>query len=109
MSRNVRIFSYTFNTFRNAIVDSHALIAGGGILAPYADFKSNDFKTNDFKNNLKPSSLFVPNQQDTLFWCFYIMKNGDTKYEMLPNKNSLIAKQIKIELISTIRNNKDII
>lgn len=35
-------FSYTFNTFRNAIVDSHALIAGGGVLAPYADFKSND-------------------------------------------------------------------
>jgi hypothetical protein len=70
--------------------------------------KTNDFKTNDFKNNLKPS-LFVPNQQDTLFWCFYIMKNGDMKYETLPNKNSLVAKQIKIDLVSTIRKNKDII
>ena len=66
-------------------------------------------KINDFKSNLKPSSLFVPNQQDTLFWCFYIMKNGDMKYETLPNKNSLVAKQIKIDLVSTIRKNKDII
>jgi hypothetical protein len=65
-------------------------------------------KINDFKSNLKPS-LFVPNQQDTLFWCFYIMKNGDMKYETLPNKNSLVAKQIKIDLVSTIRKNKDII
>jgi hypothetical protein len=73
------------------------------------DFKPNDFKPNDFKTNLKPSSLCIPNQQDALFWCFYIMKNGDVKYEMLPNKNSLIAKQIKIDLVSTIRKNKDII
>jgi len=57
----------------------------------------------------KINTLFIPNQQDTLFWCYYIMNNGHTKYEMLPNKNSLIAKQIKIELISNIRNNKDII
>ena len=57
----------------------------------------------------KNNPLFIPNQQDTLFWCFYIMNNGHTKYEMLPTKNSLIAKQIKIDLISTIRNNKDII
>lgn len=64
---------------------------------------------NNANNANKKNPLFIPNQQDALFWCFYIMKNGDTKYEMLPNKNSLIAKQIKIELISTIRNNKDII
>jgi hypothetical protein len=60
-------------------------------------------------NANKNNPLFIPNQQDTLFWCFYIMNNGHTKYEMLPTKNSLIAKQIKIDLISTIRNNKDII
>jgi hypothetical protein len=67
--------------------------------------KKNDFKKNDSK---KPS-LFIPNQQDTLFWCFYVMKNGDAKYETLHNKNSVIAKQLKIDLVSTIRKNKDIL
>ena len=57
----------------------------------------------------KKNTLFIPNQQDSLFWCFYVMKQGDLKYETLPNKNSLVAKQIKIELVSTIRKNKDLI
>jgi hypothetical protein len=49
-------------------------------------------KKSDFKNDAKNNTLFIPNQQDGLFWCFYIMKNGDIKYEILRNKNALIAK-----------------
>jgi hypothetical protein len=56
----------------------------------------------------KPS-LFIPSQEDSLFWCFYIMKNGDANYETINNKTSLVAKQQKIELVSTIRQNKDIV
>ena len=66
-------------------------------------------KKSDFKNDVKNNTLFIPNQQDGLFWCFYIMKNGDIKYETLPNKNALIAKQLKIDLVSNVRKNKDII
>jgi hypothetical protein len=54
-------------------------------------------------------ALFVPAQQDSLFWCFYILKNGDASYETLNNKNSLVAKQQKIDLVSVIRKNKDIV
>jgi hypothetical protein len=54
-------------------------------------------------------ALFIPAQQDTLFWCFYILKNGDASYETLNNKNSLVAKQQKIDLVSVIRKNKDIV
>jgi len=54
-------------------------------------------------------ALFVPAQQDSLFWCYYILKNGDASYETLNNKNSLVAKQQKIELVSVIRKNKDIV
>ena len=54
-------------------------------------------------------ALFVPVQQDSLFWCYYILKNGDASYETLNNKNSLVAKQQKIELVSVIRKNKDIV
>jgi hypothetical protein len=62
-------------------------------------------KTN---GNDKPT-LFIPREQDTLFWCYYIILNGEGSYEMLNVKNSLIAKQIKIDYISKIRENKQII
>ena len=60
-------------------------------------------------NTVIRQQLFIPNQQDSLFWCFYIIKNGDVKYETLNNKNSLIAKQMKIELVDSIRKNKDVV
>ena len=61
------------------------------------------------QNNNKTQQVFIPNQQDSLFWCFYIIKNGDVNYETLNNKNSLLAKQMKIELVDSIRKNKDIV
>ena len=54
---------------------------------------------------LKPA-LFIPKEKDTLFWCFYLMKNGDVKYEMLEYKNILIEKKLKIEYVEKIRNEK---
>jgi len=53
--------------------------------------------------------LFIPREQDSLFWCYYIILNGDCDYEMLNVKNSLIAKQIKINYVSKIRMNKHVI
>ena len=50
-----------------------------------------NFKSKNEDKNIKPkSSIFVPREKDTLFWCFYIMKHGDTKYEMLEHKNIII-------------------
>jgi hypothetical protein len=69
---------------------------------------SKDIRTVKQINNMR-QQLFIPNQQDSLFWCFYIIKNGDVKYETLNNKNSLLAKQIKIELVDSIRKHKDIV
>lgn len=58
---------------------------------------------------VKNSALYIPNQQDSLFWCYYIIKNGDIKYETLNYKNALVAKQLKIDLVTTMRKNKDIV
>jgi hypothetical protein len=63
-------------------------------------------KAGDKNSKIQPS-LFFPNQQDSLFWCFYIIKNGEFSYESLHNKNSLISKQMKINFIDVIRKNKD--
>jgi len=53
------------------------------------------------------NKIFIPNQKDTLFWCFYIITQGEFSYEQMLNKNFLVAKQMKIELIKNIRENKD--
>ena len=60
------------------------------------------------KIKVKPS-IYFPNQQDSLYWCYYIISNGDTKYEMLQNKNFLVAKQMKIELVEKIRKHKNVV
>ena len=58
-------------------------------------------------NQIKPvKKLFIPREKDTLFWCFYIIKNGELKYETLNNKNEIISKQIKITYIEKIRKEK---
>lgn len=54
-------------------------------------------------------SLFIPKEEDTLFWCYYIIFSGETSYEMMNVKNSLVAKQIKINYIDKIRSNKQTI
>lgn len=55
------------------------------------------------------NDLFIPLQKDTLFWSYFIIVNGDTAYETLHTKNSLVAKQLKIDLVSTIRKNKEML
>ena len=50
--------------------------------------------------------LFEPREKDSLFWCFYIMKNGQTAYEMLEHRNFVVEKKLKIEYVERIRNEK---
>ena len=78
----------------------------------YLKYNLKNYFINDKKNNNieqeQPAKintkfkLFVPPEEDSLFWCYYIIKNGDIEYEMLNNKNSLLAKQLKIDRKSTV-------
>jgi len=74
--------------------------------------ENNIKNNNNTENNIKNGgnkTFYFPNQQDSLFWCYYIITNGDTKYEMLQHKNFLLAKQMKIELVEKIRKHKDVV
>lgn len=51
------------------------------------------------------SNFFYPKQKDSLFWCFYIIKNGFTPYEMEP-ANFVKEKSEKIKYIDMLRNDK---
>lgn len=70
---------------------------------------TNHNKSEYIKINIAPSSVFIPREQDSLFWCYYIIKYGDIQYEMMQNRNTLTAKQLKINLVSKIRENKPIV
>lgn len=66
-------------------------------------------KKTSVRSNPRPHqshTMFVPKEQDPLFWCYYVMSNGDCAYEMLPVKNALIAKQLKIGCVGKLRAHK---
>lgn len=58
------------------------------------------------------SNIYKPKQKDSLFWCFYILKHGFSKYEMeVGNQHFQIEKQEKFKYIDQIRKtcNKDLL
>jgi hypothetical protein len=55
------------------------------------------------------NTIFFPREKDALFWCFYIMKNGDASYEMLEHKNIIVEKKFKIEYVEKIRKEKQVV
>jgi hypothetical protein len=73
------------------------------------NFEKKEIVQKEIEKQYNVEKIFIPSEQDTLFWCYYIIVNGDIAYETLPNKNSLVAKQMKIDLVSIIRKNKEVI
>ena len=57
----------------------------------------------------KKSTVFFPRENDSLFWCYYIILNGDISYEMLNVRNILVEKANKINYVTKIRSNKQIV
>jgi hypothetical protein len=66
-------------------------------------------KKEQFKIVKPVNKMYIPSEKDTLFWCFFIMKHGDTHYEMLDNKNIIVEKRNKIEYVEKIRKDKQLI
>ena len=52
--------------------------------------------------------FFSPRQKDGLFWCFYVIKNGETSYELLNNEKITLIKEkkIKIDYVDLLREKK---
>jgi len=58
----------------------------------------------------KIETMYKPRQKDSLFWCFYILKNGFFNYEMEINgQYFVIEKKEKFKYIELIRKNKDLL
>ena len=55
------------------------------------------------------TSFLLPKFSDTLFWCYYIMKNGLGAYEMVHGDGYKDSFEHKIELVYKIRENKELL
>jgi hypothetical protein len=52
---------------------------------------------------------YTPNKSDSLFWCFYIIKYGFEKYNMIDNQHFIIERNEKIAAIELLREKKDLL
>jgi hypothetical protein len=77
-------------------------------LQPITEINKSLFQSTPVVKNAK-ELIFFPKEKDSLFWCFYIMKFGDIKYEMLENKSLVVEKKFKIEYVEKIRKEKQLI
>lgn len=69
-------------------------------------------ETNKDESSSSTSSkgdTFFPDVNDSLFWSFYIMKNGQEVYESLGKINIVIERKIKIEYIERMRESKQVL
>lgn len=57
-------------------------------------------------SNLVRQKMFIPNKKDTLFWIFYILKNGFDKYNLIGSNEYVYEKDVKVSYIDKIRENK---
>lgn len=58
----------------------------------------------------KKETMYRPKQKDSLFWCFYILKNGYSNYEMnINNQYFVVEKNEKFKYIDLIRKNKELL
>jgi hypothetical protein len=57
-------------------------------------------------SNLMRQKMFIPGKKDTLFWIFYILKNGFDDYNLIGSNEYVYEKEIKVKYIDKIRENK---
>lgn len=58
---------------------------------------------------VKENPFFYPRQKDSLFWCFFIIKNGFSAYEYPGTTTFVREKELKFEYIDTLRASKQML
>jgi hypothetical protein len=67
--------------------------------------------TKTIVNNQRSNpDIYRPKQKDSLFWCFYILKNGYSKYEMEVNDTYFVVEKTeKFKYVNSVREKKDML
>ena len=102
------------NTINRSIVKSNNTLNNSSNNTNFDNLNNRTLKKSNNNSNNKSfvkedNDIFTPNQKDTLFWCFYILKYGEANYEMLDNINIVLEKKLKIDYVEKIRKEKQIV
>jgi len=57
-------------------------------------------------NSISSLDLYYPKQKDTLFWCYFIIKNGFAAYEYPGTTTFVFEKEEKFKSVEILRENK---
>ena len=74
-------------------------------IRPNTILKNNKKITNIINNNV--NDIFFPKQKDNLFWCFYIILNNLSTYEMISNFFTT-EKETKYKYVEELRKRKEL-
>jgi hypothetical protein len=109
----MNLIEFTENNYNDVLNELHDYMLDNNTIDKYlVRFNENNKKPNQQsknitnKNNKVNSDFFFPKDNDTLFWCFYIIQNSMLDYEMTNNKNIIFEKNIKIKYVEKIRKEK---
>ena len=61
------------------------------------------------KKKEERKDIFIPEEEDTLFWCYIIYKYGYSEYELKREKKYESITSMKINLVYTLRENKELL
>jgi hypothetical protein len=109
---------YMFDSKNLRQFTKHTIDTNSGFVSLNKDSSKNSKNSKDklvtvtvTKKELK-TEIYKPLKKDSLFWCFFILKYGFSKYEMeVGNQHFQIEKQEKFKYIDQIRKtcNKDLL
>jgi len=93
--KTLRIYSFNKNNLIKCINSQHD--------SNYISKNNTKNKDKEEEKTLQNDDFFIPNQKDSLFWCWYIFKNGLDEYQNLSRKYFIIEKSKKIKFVEKIR------
>ena len=89
------------------------------------EFNNENLKNKLYRENFKPinskkkksveikkekkNDIFIPEEEDSLFWCYVIYKYGYSEYELKREKKYESVTSMKIDLVYTLRDNKELL
>jgi hypothetical protein len=120
MEKNYDIFSINKNKnknknnndYKNKINFNNSNMKSSIINKIYEN-KNYDSDNDDINENYKNIEVstnedyFEPEFEDKLFWCFYIILNGQSKYELIKTSSFKEEKEFKIKSVENINNIKE--
>lgn len=65
-------------------------------------------KVKEYKNDKVSKSVFIPYQDDKLFWIYYYIHHGYVEYNMVGSKSYAIEMEHKVTLVDKIKKSKSI-